>query len=196
MTTDTATAAEATTDRTEALTSRLLAAGWSYTGEVRTEPQWRSQIHELASPDGRLRIDASRQRDGFLIARLSADAVRTDPGRRPGWMADLHEVPLPIALAAAEAADPGDRPASAAEIAAALTAHGWNQREDITERGRVLERAWDSADATRTVAWFPADEHDLGGWTVTRPGPDERAADSEISQYTPTAVICALALTD
>ena len=190
------TAAEATTDRTEALTSSLLAAGWSYTCEVRTEPQWRNQIHELASPDGRLHVQASRYRDGFRIASLSADSVRTGPGRRPGWMAELHEVPLPVALAAIKAADPADRAASAAEVAAALTAQGWTQRDNITERGRVLERAWDSKDGTRSVSWFPADEYDLGGWTVTRPGPDERPGDSQISQYTPAAVITALALTD
>lgn len=192
----TATTAEPATDRTAALTSSLLAASWNYISEVRTDPWSRNEIHELESPDGRLHIDASRQRDGFLIARLSAEAVRTEPGKRPGWMAELHEVPLPIALAAVKAADPEDRPARAPEVAAALTANGWSQREDITERGRLLERAWDSPDGTRTVSHLPGDKFDPGYWLVGRPGPDGKDAESQISLYTPAAVITALALTD
>lgn len=190
------TTAQATTDRTEALTSSLLAAGWSYAREVRTDPLSRSQIHELASPDGRLHIHASRHRDGFLIASLSADAVRTDPGRRPGWMAELHEVPLPIALAAAQAADPDARPARLAEVAAALTERGWTQREDITERDRLLERAWDSPDRTRALSHLPGDKFEPGFWLVGRPGPDGKHAETQISLHTPAAVIAALALTD
>jgi len=194
----TASAAETTVDRTTELTTALLDQGWTYTREVHTEPYQRGQVHELDSPDGALHIDAVRYPHyGFHLARLSADAVRTDPGRRPGWMADLHHVPLPAALAAVTAAaDPADPAQSGAEVAAALAKHGWKQREDITERGRVLERAWDSADSTRTVSWFPADDHDLGGWTVSRPGSHELPDDSHISQHTPAAVITALALTD
>ena len=190
----TATDTEPTTDRTEALTSSLLAAGWSYTCEVRTEPQWRTQIHELASPDGRLHIHASRHRDGFLIASLAAEAVRTDPGRRPGWMAELHEVPLPVALAAITAAS--EENGFAPCVQDALTAHGWTRREDITERDRVLERAWDSPNRTRTVSHLPGDKFEPGYWLVGRPGPDRRNAETQISLHAPAAVIAALALTD
>ncbi|GAA2039254.1 hypothetical protein GCM10009839_46420 [Catenulispora yoronensis] len=189
--------AEPTTDRTAALTGALTEQGWTYTREPYAEPQFRIQVHPLDSPDGRLHIDASRHRDdGFMIARLSAEAVRTDPGRRPGWMVELHEVPLPVALAAVKAADPDHRPASAAEIAAALTADGWTQREDITERGRLLERAWDSPDCTSNLSHLPGDKFESGYWLVSRPGPDGKNAESQISQYTPAAVITTLALTD
>ena len=187
--------AEPTTDRTAALTSALTEQGWTYTREPYAEPQFRLEIHPLDSPDGRLHIDASRHRDdGFMTARLSAEAVRTDPGRRPGWMAELHEVPLPVALAAITAAS-GENDFDPC-VQDVLTAHGWTRREDITERERVLERAWDSPDRTRTVSHLPGDNFEPGYWLVGRPGPDGKPAESQISQYTPAAVITALALTD
>jgi hypothetical protein len=196
MTTDTA--AEPTIDATAALTTALLGQGWAYTNPVRTERQWRSRIHELASPDGRLSLDASAFPDGHMIARLSAEAVRTGPGRAPGWMADLHEVPLPVALAAVTAAADLDRPPHPAVVAvtAALAGVGWAQHTDVTERGRLLERQWESPDGQRFVRWCPADRDDEGGWTVERHRPDGEAAETHISQHTPAAVITALALTD
>jgi hypothetical protein len=177
-----------------ALTGALLTAGWTYTREVRTEPQWRSEIHELDSPDRRLHVAASRFPDGSMIARLTAQAARTDPAPTPGWSADLHQIPLPAALSVIEAAA---APTAPENVASTLAAHGWTQREDVTEAdGRLLERAWDSPDATHTASWFPPDEFDLGGWMITRPGSNGRAADSHASQFTPAAVLTALALAD
>lgn len=187
MTTNTTT----TDDPTDTLTRALLAEGWSYTREVRTEPQWRSQIHELDSPDRRLHLNASRYPDGSMIARLSAEAAHTDPGRAPGWMADLHEVPLTTALAVIKAATS----APSADVASTLAAEGWTQQQDITEHdGRLLERAWESPDESRTVVWWPADRFDLGGWEITRPGPKGPASTSLASQFTPAPVLTALAL--
>lgn len=195
MTITAVTAADSSAAHTAAaLTGALLAAGWSYTRDVRTEPQWRSEIHELDSPDGRLHVAASRFPDGSMTARLTAQAVRTDPARTPGWSADLHQIPLPAALSAIEAAA---APAAPGHLASTLTAHGWTQRQDVTGHdGRLLERAWDSPDAARAVCWFPADEFDLGGWTITRPAPAGHPADSHASQFTPARVLAALALAD
>ncbi|NUR31154.1 MAG: hypothetical protein HOV83_35805 [Catenulispora sp.] len=178
---------------TTALTAALLADGWTYTHPVRTEPQRRTRIHELASGDGRLNLDAAEFPDGHMTAQLSVEAVRIGPGRRPGWMAELHAVPLPVALAAITAASGnGSNPC----VQDVLTAYGWTQREDITERDRVLERAWDSPDGTRTVSHLPGDRFESGYWLVGRPGPDGRHAETQISLQTPAAVITALALTD
>jgi hypothetical protein len=185
-----------TSTDTTALTAALLADGWTYTGPVRTEPQWRSRIHELTSPDGRLQVDACLYPDGRSTACLSAEAVRTGPVPAPGWMADLHQLALPVMLAAVKAAAhdaPASRPDPVA-VAAALTAAGWTQHEDITERGRTVQREWVDPDLTRYVRWHPADRHDEGGWTVDREGSGGGA--SQISQHTPAAVITALALTD
>lgn len=184
------------TTETIALTRALLEAGWSYTSPIRTEPQWRSRIHELASPDGRLTVHACVYPDGRTTASLSAEAVRTGPSPVPGWMADLDQLALSVVLAAVDAAPddaPGPRPAEVA-VAAALTAAGWTQHADIKERGRTLEREWADPDLTRYVRWHPADQHDAGGWTVDREG--SGGATSQISQHTPAAVITALALTD
>jgi hypothetical protein len=111
-------------------------------------------------------------------------------------MAELHEVPLPVALAAVKAAaDPGRSPHPVpVAVSAALAGAGWAQHPDITERGRLLAREWVSLDGTRAVRWNPADEHDEGGWSVERPGPGE--APTEVSQHIPAAVITTLALTD
>lgn len=184
------------TDPTTALTTALLDRGWTYANPVRTERQWHSQIHEVASPDGRLYVDASAFPDGHMIARLSADAVRTDPGRTPAWMADLHEVPLAVALAAVRAAaDSGISPhPTVVTVTAALAGHGWTQYPDITERGCLLQREWQSPDGTRSVRWNPADQDDEGGWSVDREGPGD--GETLASQHTPAAVITALALTD
>lgn len=211
-TTDTA----PSTDRTEALTSSLLAAGWSYLREVYAEPQWRSQIHELQAPDGRLRLDASLFPDGHMIARLSAEAVRTGSAPRPAWMTDLHEVPLVTALAAIEAASgPELEPDEKARLAQAfgqsigpdlveaqLRARGWEESEDPeTDRdGCITEIEWESENGERRVLWHAEDRFDSGGWIVTRWHTDERGvshgAETHASQYTPAAVITALALTE
>jgi hypothetical protein len=178
------------------LTAALTAQGWTYLREVYTDAHQHNEIHELGSPDGRLRLDASIHPDGFVIARLSADAVRTDPGRSPGWVADLHEVPLPVALAAVKAAADSSPNSHRIHLAvtAALVAHGWEQDADTTERGRLVERTWESPDSPRTVVWNPADDFDEGGWTIYRDGPED--GKTNISQYTPAAVITALALTN
>ncbi|ACU72938.1 hypothetical protein Caci_4073 [Catenulispora acidiphila DSM 44928] len=179
--TATDTATEATTDRTEALTSSLLAAGWSYTCEVRTEPQWRSQIHELASPDGRLHLHASRYPDGDMIASLSADsASTTGPGRRPGWMAELHEVPLPVALRRGHAAR-----------ARLDTTRGHHRA-----RPRTGARLGQPGPRPHRVPPLPGNKFEPGYWLVGRPGPDGKHAETQISLHTPAAVIAALALTD
>lgn len=190
MSTDTAPG----TTETTALTEALLAEGWSYTGPIRTEPQWRSRIHELTSPDGRLRVDAAVFPDGHMTAHLSAEAIRTEPVPVPGWMVDLHEVPLTVALAAVKAAAAPTRSpeAASATVNTHLVLRLWARRPDVTERRRLLEREWQSPDRTRFVRWFPADEHDEGGWDVGREGPEA----TQISQHTPAAVILALALTD
>ena len=190
------TIAEQATDTTTALTSALLKQGWTYANPVRTERQWRSQIHELTSPDRRLFVDASAFPDGHMIARLSAEAVGTGWDRAPGWMADLHEVPLSVALAAIKAvADPVRSPHPVpVAVSAALAGAGWAQPPDITERGRLLAREWVSPDGTRAVRWNPADQHDEGGWSVEREGPGD--GETQISQHTPAAVITALALAD
>ncbi|MEY9861400.1 hypothetical protein ABH935_007041 [Catenulispora sp. GAS73] len=179
---------------TTALIRALLADGWTYSGPVRTESQWRSRIHELASPDGRLSVDVAVFPNGRTTARLSAEAVRTGPATAPGWMVDLHEVPLCVALAAVKAAtDTGPSPYPAAEtVAAELARCGWEQRVDVTERGRLVEREWDSRNLHRFVRWFPADACDVGGWAIGREGPEA----TQISQHTPAAVITALALTE
>lgn len=186
------------TTETTALIRALLQDGWTYANPVRTERQWRSRIHELASPDGLLYLDAAVFPDGHMTARLSAEAVRTEPAPVPGWMVDLHEVPLTVALAAVKAAAAPGRPPHAAAVAlgAALAGHGWTQWPDITERNRLLRRKWESPDGERFVRWNPADSFDEGGWTISRPGPGGDDADTEISQHTPASVITALALTD
>jgi hypothetical protein len=189
--TDPTTATAATT-----LISALQERGWTYANPVRTERQWRSQVHELASPDRRLYLDASTFPDGHMIARLSVEALSTGSDRTPGWMAELHEVPLGVALAAVTAAaepDPTSYPTPVA-VSAALAGHGWTQYPDVTERGRLLQRQWASPDGARCVRWNPADQFDEGGWTVDREGPGD--AETQISQHTPAAVITALALTD
>jgi len=180
------------------LTAELLEHGWTYTNPVRTELQWRSRIHELASPDGRLNLDASVFPDGHMIARLSAEAVRTGPHPAPAWMVDLHEVPLHVALAAVKAAADPARPAHPVPVTvnAALATRGWLLRPDVAERNRLLERAWESPDGQRVARWNPADRDDEGGWTVERDRPDGEPAETHISQHTPAAVITALALTD
>lgn len=185
------TTAQATCDRTAALTGALTARGWTYTRPISTDSQWRSTRHQLESTDGLLHIDAAAYPDGFMIAQLSAEAVRTEPQRRPGWMAEIHEVPLTAVFAAIAASEPPEQ-----DLPATLLAAGWSQQPDVCERGRVLERRWTSPDATRSVSWDPGDEHDLGGWTVTRPGPDGHPADTQASQHTPPPVLAALALTD
>ena len=212
----TASADTDTTDRLAALTDALTAQGWTYLRDVYTEPQWRSQIHELQSPDGRLRLDASRYPDGHMIARLSAEAVRTGPKRRPAWMTDLHEVPLATALAAIKSASgPELEPDDNARLAQAfgqnigphlveaqLRAHGWEESEDPeTDRdGCITEIEWESENGEHHVLWHAEDQFDSGGWTVTCWRTDEqgisRTADTQASQYTPAAVIAALALTD
>ncbi|WP_194909620.1 hypothetical protein [Catenulispora rubra] len=190
MSTDTA--PDTTTEAT-ALIQALLENGWSYTGPIRSEPQWRSRIHELASPDGRLSLDAAVFPDGHLTAHLSAEAIRTELAPVPGWMVDLHYVPLTVAVAAVKAAAAPTRAAhTGAAVNTALVLHRWARRPDVTERGRLLEREWQSPDRRRFVRWFPADRHDEGGWDVGREGSEA----TQISQHTPPAVIIALALTD
>jgi hypothetical protein len=192
MTANTDTAA----DHIAALTATLVAQGWTYLREIYTDPQWRSQVHELQSPNGLLRLDASKFPNGNTIARLSAEAVCTDPNRAPGWMVDLHEVSLAVALAAVKAATgPSGAPyPTQVAVSAALSAQGWRQPPDVIERSRLIERVWESPDGERYVSWNPADLHDEGGWSVGRPGPSN--APTQISQHTPAAVIAALALTD
>lgn len=180
---------------TTALTRALLEKGWAYAKPVYTEPQWRSQIHHLEHPDGRLQVTVNRYPAGNTTAQLAAEAVRTGD-HRPGWMAEMH-VPLVVALAAMKAAtepEPEPEPDDGA-LAEALTASGWKQSEDFcaSDDGRLLERAWSSPDTTRSVTWLPGDD---GGWIITRPGPTGRSADSQASAHTPAAAITALALTD
>ncbi|WP_194913261.1 hypothetical protein [Catenulispora rubra] len=203
-----------TTDRLAALTDALTAEGWTYVREVYTEPQWRSRIHELQCPEGRLRLDASLFPDGHVIARLSAEAIRTGPAPRPAWMTDLHEVPLAAALAAVSAANgPESEPDEDAHLAQAfgqnirprllealLITEGWDLTTDPEEDrdGRIIEVEWESADGHRRVLWEAEDRFDSGGWTVTRWHTDvhgaSRSAVTQVSQYTPVAVIAALAM--
>lgn len=176
---------------TTALTRALLEKGWTYARPVYTEPQWRSQIHHLEHPDGRLQITVSRYPAGNTTAQLAAEAIRTGD-HQPGWMAEL-QVPLDVALAVVTAAT-GPEP-TYDDLDLALTARGWQQAEDFraSADGRLLERTWSCPDKTRSVSWLPGDD---GGWIITRPGPTGRSADSQASAHTPAAVITALALTD
>lgn len=205
-----------TTAETTALTQALLEAGWSYTSPIRTEPQWRSRIHELASPDGRLSVDAAVFPDGHMTARLSAKAVRTGPTPRPDWTADLHTVPLSAALAAVKAAsEPEPEPDEQTRLAQAfgqnigphqvdtlLRAKGWEHSTEPDEDrdGRVTEIEWESARGHEFVVWNAEDRFDSGGWTVTHWHTDEhnvsRPTDTYASQNAPATVITALALAD
>jgi hypothetical protein len=198
---------------TAALARNLLADGWTHVRDGRTEPAPGAEVHELASPDGRLRLDAARYSDGRMTARLSARPVRTGPVHSPGWEADLHEVPLPVALAAVKAAADPDLDAGTQHaqpfgedtgphlVGALLTAQGWEVETEPEEDrdGRITEIEWVLPDGGRAVCWSVEDRLGTAGWSITRWRCDERtrhATDTYASAHTPAAVIAALALTD
>ena len=201
---------------TAAIARNLLADGWTHVRDGRTEPGDDLEIHELASPDGRLHLEAARYPDGRMTARLSERPVSAGPVRAPRWEADLYEVPLTVALAAVKAAlEPAEPDLDAATqnarsfgqdtasrlVEALLTAQGW---EVITEPeedrdGRITEIEWVLPDGGRTVCWSVEERLGTASWSITRWHSDGRAhhpAETYASGHTPPAVIAALALTD
>ncbi|MBR7830630.1 hypothetical protein KDK95_30290 [Actinospica sp. MGRD01-02] len=201
---------------TAALARTLLADGWTHDRDSRTEPVQDTEIHELASPDGRLRLAAARYADGRMTARLSARPGSSGPVHSPGWEADLHKVSLPVALAAVKAAaDPAEPDLDAATqharsfghhigphlVAALLTARGWEVETEPEEDrdGRITEIEWVWPDGRRSVCWSVDDRLGTASWSVTRWHSDGRAhhpTDTYASEHTPPAVIAALALSD
>lgn len=170
---------------TAGLVDALTARGWAHTGPLRTEPQWRSVCQTLQGPDGRLNLDAAVFPGGNQTITLSAEAVRDGDGRAltPAWTIDLSDWPHEKVLAVIDAA--GDDP----NLQDALNQAGWQQLPDICEAGRLLERAWTNPEHTAALFWTPGEEHDTGGWVVTR-GRLQAAA----SQDTPPSIITSLAL--
>lgn len=200
---------------TAALARTLLAEGWTHLRDGRTEPAQGTEIHELASPDGRLRLDAARYPDGRMTARLSDRPVGDGPVRAPGWETDLHEVPLPAALAAVNAAreptepdlDQGTQIARSFGqtgphlVGALLTAQGWEVETEPEEDrdGRITEIEWVLPDGGRTACWSVEDRLGTASWSITRWHSDGRThhnTETYASGHTPPAVIAALALTD
>ncbi|HTJ72615.1 MAG TPA: hypothetical protein VL551_34070 [Actinospica sp.] len=201
---------------TAALARNLLAEGWTHARDDRAEAAQGTEIHELESPDGRLRLAAARFPDDRMTARLSARPVRTGPVHSPGWEADLHEVPLPVALAAVKAAveptdpdlDAGTRLARSFGqdtgphlVGALLTAQGWEvetEPEEDLDEGRITCIEWVSPGG-RAVCWSVEERLETVSWSITRwhsDGRTHRATDTYASQHTPPALIAALALTD
>jgi hypothetical protein len=201
---------------TAAVARTLLADGWIHVRDGRTEPGDDLEIHELASPDGRLHLEAARYPDGRMTARLSARPVSAGPVRAPRWEADLHEVPLPVALAAVKAAtDPAGPDLDAATrharsfgqdtaprlVEALLTAQGWEVETEPEEDrdGRIAEIEWVCHEGRRAVCWSVEERLGTVSWSIARWHSDGRAhhpTDTYASEHTPPAVIAALALAD
>ena len=201
---------------TAAVARTLLADGWTHVRDGRTEPGEDLEIHELASPDGRLHLEAARYPDGRMTARLSARPVSAGPVRAPRWEADLHEVPLTAAFAAVKAAtdpadpDPGVRTRRAWRfgqdavprlVGALLTAQGWKVKNELEEDsdGRIAAIEWVCHEDRRAVCWSVEERLGTVSWNIARWHSDGRAhhpTDTYASEHTPPAVIAALALTD
>lgn len=165
---------------------------WTHTSPEPTQLSGhRVERHTFTSPGKDLYLHASRQPSGEVSAYLAAPRRHTAQQRQPGWQAEVAHLPAHVtraAIAACTAPHP--------EIANVLADAGWHLAEEVSERGRLLERRWESNCRTRSLSWFPADQFDDGGWTIHRPLPAGPETDLHASRFTPHAVLAALALTD
>lgn len=181
---------------TVGLVEALTAHGWTHTGPMRIDPQWRSVCQTLADPEGRMNLDVAAFPDGNLTVSLTAEALRGSDGRlvTPAWMVDLSEWPREAVLACTTAITTATEPA--ASLPDALRQAGWQQLPDICEAGRLLERSWANPERTASVTWAPADDFDDGGWGVIRENGDGQRREANVSQHVPEQVLTALALAD
>jgi hypothetical protein len=179
----------------ETLTEELTGAGWTRQPDPAPAPGIGHVTHRLlVSPDGAAHLHATAY-------RVSRDLYTTLYGRDPrgekyppAWSASTGAVPASVLIQAVRAA--AEPPGASAE--ARLLQAGWELAGCEYEGERLLEQRWASPDqATRTAAFFPADEpHDPGGWLIARPDQRYPKAHLDASTHTPGAVIAALALTD
>ncbi|WP_194909612.1 hypothetical protein [Catenulispora rubra] len=179
----------------QALRAELLAAGWTAVFEGASPMQPELKLTVLNDPAGLLGLEIRSHPELGMASTLFWINPGASVNRSPHagrWRVTLADLPAPIILAAAKAAESVAIP-SAPETA------GWAvSREARSEDGEhLIERTWASADAMRELQYLPPCRHEEALWVISRPHPDSASTrwieDVHASEHTPPAIIAAIA---